>query len=619
MRAHAVIAAVGISAFLGAACARAQTNEASMKLRLAQSFERAGDWEQAIPIYESLLISDPKNFVYYDALRRGYVQLKEYDKAVELIGYRLTMDPGNPQLLSSLGSVYYQRGNERAADSIWQSIIQTNASNANLYRLIAGQMMEYRLYDRAISLFLQARQVTGDEGLFATELANLYGAFQQYENAANEYVRLLIQQPLQVADIQSRMSVFLTRPEALPAVRRVIQSAVLKRDDVVPLRQLYAWVLMEAREYAAALEQYRFIDRRSKTRGMEMFNFAQRSLDEKEWLTAARAFREVLDTPPPKELVPVARLGLARALEQLSAHTDTSGRPPALPEGWPVSEAPPSSALTLSLFEAIIREYPGSPHAGQALFRVGVIKRDRLNDLDGALTAFDRVSSLMTETPLALESSIAAAGVLLMKNDLAGARQRYRELLVTRNAAMRDRVLFQLAELDYFSAAFDSALVTLRQLVRNPSTDLANDALDLLYFIEENIAAGSAALKDFASADLLFRRGRTPEALEQFRAVLRSYPDAYLADDAVLRVAELHLRLGSPREAIATLRTMAIEMPGSILRDRAQMRIGEIHERILGNTMAAVEAYEELLKLFPTSLHAEEARRRIRLLRGDIL
>ncbi len=594
----------------------AQAPDAAMKMRLAQSFERSGDWERAIPIYESLLFGDPQNFVYYDALRRGYIQLKEYEKAIELIRYRLSLQPESPVLLSTLGSVYYQKGEEQRADSVWQAILRSNPSNVSLYRLIANQMMEFRLYDQAIALFLQARNVTGDANVFTGELANLYGVFQQYENAAREYVRLLTQQPSQLADVQSRMSLFLNRPEAITLATKAIREALDSRETFVPLRQLFAWMLMEGNDYSSALEQYKIIDQTSNSRGTELFNFAQRALEEKEFETAVKAYQEVLAIPPSKELQPVVRLGLARAMEELSLSIDST-LSTASRDSWPASEARPTVGSALSLFEAIVRDYPRTPIAAQAYFRIGTIKRDRLFDLDGSLAAFASIPSIVPDSPLALESSLAAASVLIARNDLAAARHRYVALLRDRDPLQRDRVLFHLAELDYFAASFDSALVVLKRLSQQSSTDLANNALELQYFIEENIGAGAPGLTMFAVSDLLMRQRKYPEALEGFRDVVRRFPNAPLADDATIRIGELQLLLGKPLDAVRTFRTMVSDGLGSILRDRALMRIGEVYEERLNNRVLAIEAYEELLKLFPLSLHAEEARRRMRKLRGD--
>lgn len=614
MNLRSIIAAMFL--FAGILPAFAQTPDATVKLRLAQSLERLGDWERAVPLYESLLFEDPKNFVYFEALRRGYVQLKEYDKAIELIRYRLDIQPDSPLLLSSLGGLYYQKGEEQKADSIWQAILRSQPANVGLYRMIAGEMMEYRLYDRAIALFLQARRATGDANVFTGELANLYGAFQQYENAAREYIRLLVQQPTQLADVQSRMSMFLSHPEALVWAKKATRETLDEKGDIIPLRQLYAWILMEGKEYAGALDQYRVIDRSTKARGVELFNFAQRALEEKELVVAVQAFREVLNIPPPKEIQPAARLGLARATEELSVTIDSATSVGSV-ESWPVSEIRPSVGSALGLYEAIIRDYPRTLIAAQALFRVGVMRRDRLRDLDGALFAFTGIPSIVPDHPLALESSLAAAGVLVGRNDLKTARERYTLLLGNRDPSFRDRVLFHLAELDYFSASFDTSVAVLKRLSL-PSTDLANDALELRYFIEENLGE-TPALSLFASSDLLMRQQRYPEALEGFREVIRRYPQAFLVDEATMRVGEIQLFLARPLDAVETFSSMVKNRTTSILRDRALMRLGEIYEQSLNKPTLALEAYEELLKLFPTSLHAEEARRRMRRLRGDAI
>lgn len=594
-----------------------QEPEAIVKLRLAQSFERAGDWERAVPIYESLLLTDPRNYVYFEALRRGYVQLREYDKAVELIEYRLTLEQNNPQLLATLGSVYYQMGKESTADSLWQAVVRLDSKNPSMYRLIAGQMLEFRLYDRAIDLFTRARKITGDPHLFLSELANLYGAFQQYGRAAEEFVQLLVLQPAQLSDIQSRISVFFGRPEAITATREVVARALTKREDFVPLRQFYAWVLMEEKRYDAALEQYRIIDRTMRARGAQLFKFAERAADEGEYRIAASACDEALKADPPTELIPLIRLKYARAIEELTIDQDTTAAPPAPRRAIPESAL--SSGTALKLYASVAQEYSGTRHAAQAYFRMGILQRDRFRDLDAALAAFNEAVRAGAGLPVAEKALLERADVLVAKNDLEKARETYTLLSSSRSADMRDRALFHLAELDYYTAEFDSALAVLSRLAAQPATDLANDALSLRYFIEENHGLFTEALKAYASADLLRRQKRDSEALEAFRSILRRFPTALLADDAAFTVGELLVRLRRYDDAVKAFRSIADDMPSSILRDLALMRIGEVYEREMHVSPLAIETYEELLRLFPGSIHAEEARKRIRRLRGDVL
>lgn len=601
--------------------ALSQTEDALVRLRLAQSLELAGDWERAVALYESLYRQAPANHVYFDGLRRAYVQLKDYRKAVELVLFRLQLQQNDPSLLSSLGGLYYQMGNETQADSIWTSILAGNPTNASLYRLVASQQMEFRLYDQAIQTFVAGRKATGSEILFVEELASLYGAFQQYDKAADEYLRMLRSQPQQLSYIQSRLSIFLNRPEALKPIRQRVQEEVRQAESLVAIRQLNAWLQMEGKDYDAALEEYRLIDRMTGASGAELFNFGQRAMQERAYLAAARAFREVIEKRPSTTILPMARFNYARTIEELSLSADTSvGEVPAVETpAWPVSETRPTFGGAINLYQALRKDFPNTELAGRSLFRIGIIRKERLFDLDGALTAFEQVRGMWPSHAVAADATMEIAEVLTLKSALEQARSEYRALLALNRPEIRDRARYRMAEIDYFRGLFDSTTVILEPLTSNAQNDLANDALVLHYFIQENRVTAPSALAEFARADLLMRQRKFSEALERFKAITTTHPSALLVDDAFLRIAELHLVLQHPMAAVQTLEAIVNDMPLSILRDRALMKMGEVYERTLMNPAKALETYEQLLARHPNSVYVEEARRRIRTLRGDAI
>jgi TolA-binding protein len=354
-----------------------------------------------------------------------------------------------------------------------------------------------------------------------------------------------------------------------------------------------------------------------------LFTFAQRALQEKAYRAAAAAFRQVVKEYPSNERLPFARYGLARAIEELSAEQDTSDEAvlpaAALNNVGQISETQPSFQSALALYSALVREYPGTEFAAQAYVRVGLIRRHRFFDIDGALDAFEQARRITQSPSIVFEATFNIGEALTIKNDLTGARAEYQRLIQSSVAEVHDRGVFKLAELDYFEAKFDSALTKIRMLATDIAADLANDALQLQYFIQENKTTAPAALANFAKADLLVRQSKYSEALQQFKEIIRQYPTALCVDDAVMRTGELYLKLKQIDEALAAFRTVAQEMPTSIYRDYAQMRIAELYERVVRNPMKAIEAYELVLSKFPHSLYAEEARKRIRLLRGDVL
>jgi len=614
-----ILSLCAIAVFAGA-----QQVDIVAKLRLAQSFEQTGVWDRAVTIYESLLESNPQNFVILEGLRRSYMELKQYDKATELVRQQLLGNPTDENLLSILGGLYDLAGRPQTADSIWHVVIKKNPTNTNLYRLIAAQLVDHRLYDKAIEIYVEGREATKNHGLFVEELASLYGALHQYESATREYIKIVRTNPQQATYVQSRLSSFTGREEGRRAALGVIRDEVARNTEEVPLYSILAWLFMEGKQYEAALEQYRIIDRLTKANGSELFQFGQRAAQEHAYLASAKAFRDVVDGKAAATIVPFARFGYARAIEELSVENDTIARAPdqlssGVGRGSTVSETQPTFQGALTLYESLIMDHPNTETAMQALFRIGTIRFTRFFDLSGAAAAFDKVRTMPFGSNLMYEAALSLAEVQTARNDLGRTRAEYDRLLKGSPEQFRDRVLFRLAELNYFEARFDSASAVLQRISGNASNDLTNDALQLLYFIQENKAAGQAALTEFALADLMVRQRKYSEAIVRFQSVLTQYPTTALVDDATMRIGELQLLLNSVDDALALFRTVTNDMPASILRDHAQMRIGEIYENRLKNKQKAIEAYEHVLANYPTSLFVEEARKRIRLLRGDSL
>ncbi|MCX6145339.1 MAG: tetratricopeptide repeat protein [Ignavibacteriales bacterium] len=602
-----------------------QQVDLSTKLRLAQSFEQAGEWEKAATIYESLLESNADSFIILDGLRRSYTELKEYDKAMDLVRQQLRAKPLDENLLSWLGGLYELAGKTQTADSVWHVIFSKDRQNANLYRLVAAQLIDHREYERAIQIYLEGREATKNQLVFLEELASLYGALHQYELAASEYVKLVRSNPQQVTYVEARLSSYTGHEEARRAALAVVQKEVQQTPEQIPVLSLLAWLYMDGKEFDAALEQYRRIDHLTKANGHEIFQFGERAAQERAYAVAAKAFREVMDKNERQDILPLARLGYARALEELSAENDTlaqlSGRTPASSPGSTentrVSEFQPTFQGAMALYDRLTRDYPNTDIAMQAFFRIGMIRFNRFFDLDGAAAAFDTVRRLPYNGILAVEATMSLGEIQTAHNDLIRAHREYGQLLTMAPEQYRDRVLYRIAELNYFEARFDTAVSSLQRISHNLANDLANDALQLLYFIQGNKEAGQEALAEFARADLLVRQRKYSEALALFESVTKRFAVTPLLDNAMMRTGDLHLLLNKPDSALMVFSRIINDLPTSILRDRAQMRIGEVYEGRLKDKKKAIEAYEAVLAHYPTSLFVEEARKRIRILRGD--
>ena len=623
---HSVVRAASMIAVLVPALLWAQ-DDAATRFRLAQQLEQAGEFERAAGIYESLSAGEPANYVYFDGLRRVYTQLKEYDKAITLVGRRLVLQKNDPVLLTSLGALHYQAGREDLADSIWNAVVQQNPMNPALARVVASQMIELRMYEKAITVYQRSREVTGTENLFAEELATLYGALQQYEAAVREYVMIVKKYPMQLPLAQSKIAALTTTPEALQVAFDVVRISVDEDSKNPSLRMMLASLAMDARQYDVALREVRLVDDLKNAKGGELYAFAQRAFQDRAYEAADKAYGDIIERHPAVALVPYAKLGRIRTVEERLSSADSSAVldvddrlvTSRTAIQWPVQESGKGWSEVISLYETLASEYSPSTISAQCQFRIGTIASEKLFDLDRALAALKIVEGMREAGDLMHHARLQSARMLTAQNRLGQARLAYVGLRAIALAPVRDAAVFELAELDYFETNFDTASAVFRVLGEQVRGDLANDALKYQYFIQENLASAPAALGAFARADLLVRQRRYSEALERFQELRRLYPAALLQDIALLRVGELSLAVGRTDSALAAFRFLADSMETSIVRDRALLLSAELHERVRYDKAQALATYEELLERFPASIYAQLSRQRIRVLRGDAL
>lgn len=616
------------------AAVSAQQRNSDVKFRLAQSYERSGDWENAVKFYEELYAKDSTNAVLYDALRRGYLQLKRYDDAVHLIQTQMRFRPNDIVLLSQLGIVYARAGEEERGVSAWDRAVAIDKRNPNVYRVIANAAIESRLFDRAIAFYLRGRSEIGDPMLFAAEIANLYSLMMNFTNATKEYLTLIKQSPAQLGFVQSRMATYTSRADGLNAATAVVESALRSEPNAIALHQLLAWLLMEGRHFEKAYDVYIQLDERVNAGGREIYSFAERALKEKAYAAAAKAFRTLIEKYPKFDQI-VAKFGYARTLEESVAAEDTStlllvsnpigfghGTDPFGAPELQTSEAQSKYADVIAAYKDVVREYPKSDIAAQALERIATIKFERFFNVDGAITTLRQlIQEYGRLAPIVAGATLLLGDALLAKGDVEEAAKHYRSIAdygAARNET-KEIAYLRTAEVEFFRGNFQEAAKLLQELTKNPKSDVTNDALTLLIFIQENSLQSSAALKDFAKAGLFIRQRKLPEATVTLESIQKQYPASPLIDETLMLAGDVLIAMKRYTDGISAYDRLIHQFPESIVLDKAQMKIGHVYQWKLNDKANAIAAYKSVLEKFPTSIYANEARKRIRALRGDSL
>jgi tetratricopeptide (TPR) repeat protein len=178
---------------------------------------------------------------------------------------------------------------------------------------------------------------------------------------------------------------------------------------------------------------------------------------------------------------------------------------------------------------------------------------------------------------------------------------------------------FRNARISYYAGDFDWAQAQLDALKASTSKLISNDAIDLSLLITDNYAMDtiSEPMWLYAQADLLAEQQRYDQARSKLDSILAIWPGHALEDEILMTQGRMALEQGDVDTAIVLFREVVDLHFDDILADDALFELGKLHEGVLADETAAADYFEQLLFDYPNSLHAVEARRRFRAMRGD--
>ncbi len=585
------------------------------RFQLAESYLRAGQFERAIGLLEDLYEASPATHVFYEKLKEGYENVKMYDEAIALVDERLALDANPVLLFSEKARLQFLQGDEQAAYASWDQAIASTPNHANTYRVVFQSLSRVRLFERAVSILEQGRERLKSNDHFQMDLAYLYSLTNAHDKAMQEYVGLLKNNERQLSFVRSRLGRFIDQEgvldKSIPVVEEVVRETPLNRS----YRELLGWLYMENAQYAEALNVYRAIDRLEQENGGILFSFAKQAADAAAYEPASAAFAEILERYPDAPSAPEAQMGLGemheqRAQELLERAFDESG----------TRISAPNYEASFAAYQVFLQQYPTHPYYPEVLKRMGRLQQDVFFNLGDAETTLLEVLNEYGNSSAANDADYDLGRIAVMRGDLDKARlifTRLEEKL--RIGELAEKARFQLALIHFYEGEFEAALTLSQVMNENTSTDIANDAIELKILLFENKGPDSlnTPLNLYATASLAKRQRTYDVALAGFEDLLLRYGSHALADDARFLRATTLRETGQIDLALQAFLEFHLIHPTSFLVDRSLFTAAEIYEQQLGDDDKAAETYSKLLLEHPTSLLANQARDRIRMLRGD--
>jgi tetratricopeptide (TPR) repeat protein len=583
-------------------------NNLNNKFRLAQSYEQSGNTEKAISIYKELMEAQPWNNQFLQSLNTLYLNQKDYQSSIELLESKIKQTPADLNSYGMLGSTYYIMGKNEKAFEVWDSALENNNNHVTSYRIIANYAIQNRAFEKAVDYLNRGKEESNDPKMFSYDLANIYSLTMNYNKAMEEYCRLLIVSPEQLEIVKRRITNFFSSDEFKEQAAEVVKEHSLNDGGIV-FYDLLTAIYIQSKNFKDAFSTIKELDERKSDNGSSLYTFANTAFRESEFAIASDAFNLILTRYPNSVLTPRAKIGYAETLK-----SKLDKKYSAEEASWkPFSNTDTAGAYEydtiIEAYHEIIKMYPNTETAAAANYAIGLIYKNKLNDLISAENIFKTLSQGSIVSQIRPPANEQLALISIQKGSLTEADEFFNTIL-SNERTDEDRITkvkFYKSKIALWQNNYKESLNRLNEITKDLSNDYANDAIELSLILG-TLKTDSINLSIYSKADLLLEQNKFTEALAEFNK-LAVNPNLILLNDlAKFRTAQIYLALNNLPLAIEILQEIADSEVKTAYSDKALYLQANTFLHGIKNIDKAKESFEKLLELFPNSLYFDKSR-----------
>ncbi|UOE50192.1 tetratricopeptide repeat protein [Mucilaginibacter sp. SMC90] len=573
-------------------------------LLLAKQYNANGEPQKALEIYQKLYKQNNEN--YYSVYVNTLLSLKKFDEAESITKKLIRRHPDDHQYTIMMGNIYTQEGNMSKADAIYDDLIKSLPADQGEIAALASQFYQSANIDYAIKIFQQGRKLLKNDNVFTYELINLYRFKRDKVSLTDEYLNFLPQNPNFINQAENAFS----NVYEGGADYDMLKTALLRRIQKDPQQTVYAdlltWQYLQQKEFDLALNQALALSRRQNDDGNSIYDLCRTFIANEAFDEAIRGYEYIISKGKATPLYIPSKIELINT-KNLKV---TSGK--YLPEDLLGLEKDYNDLLT---------EFGRNASTAFAMQKLANLQAFKLHKLKDAQKLLEDATKLSDIRPALLaDCKLDLGDIYLLNNQPWEATLLYSQVEKDFPAtATGQDALFRNAKLAYYTGDFTWAKGQLDVLKVATSQLIANDALNLLLLIQDNLVADStgAALKMYARADLQIFAQNPEKAVITLDSISKKFPNNSLDDDIMMSKSRILIQQKDFAGAVPLLKKIIEEHPADLWADDAVFMLGDIYENRLNDKTIAKNYYQKIITDYPGSLWINEARKRFRLLRGD--
>ena len=568
--------------------------------QLALQYFDDGEFEKALTIFEENLQKQPSNYFFFQKVIECRQQLKQYDKAEEVILKRKEKY-NQPILLVELGYNYQLQKNEIEAKKQYDLALLEVEKQANHAYQVASSFEKKVLLDWAIKTYETAQKVNPNLN-FDYQTALLQGQLGNLDLMLEKLLDYGYKNQENTALVQNQLSRYLmddTEGTFADAIKKSLLLKTQKSQDVY-WNQSLSWLFVQQKEYGKAFVQEKAVYKRNPESFYNIVTLARLAIEEKQNEDATTILTFVLENTQDLEL-------------QMQAHHFLLS--------MEIESALQKEYATIDLkLQDLLKKYGISPYSLDLQILSAHFKTFYLNQSKLGIELLQNALKLPLNLREQAEVKMELADIMVYDEKFNQAILYYAQVEDNmKNDVLAHEASLKLAKANFYKKDFDWTLQQVKNLKQSSSLLIANDAVELFLLIQDNSIEDSlrVALKAYAKADLQLYQKKNEEALQSFLTILENHKGESIEDETLLKIADIYYQKKDYLKALSYYQNILDNHKEGIYIDEALFFSAEIYRKHLMDNEKAKTFYEKMVLEHPDSLYYTESRKQYRTLRGD--
>ena len=592
----------------GALSLSAQT---STDLQLAQYYYNNAELDKALGYYEKIYAQDQSKAIflpYYSCL----IDQKDFKTAEKVLRKQIGLNKQDYEVRLMAATFYEDQDDAAKAKKIYEELIAELSPNPGqtiaVYQAFAAKG-KFDFAKRA----LDTGQKLSPNYPFNFQYADYYAMVGDKRAMLISYLDYLAQQPTILESIQqaigSRMDLSLASGPDFLLAKEVLLQKVQQANAPLVFNQMLIWLFVQNRDFSGATTQVIALDKRMKSDGREVLELGQICVENAIYDQAYRCFQHVIDLGAEQPNFYEAQLALlnTRFLQVTQFRNFASAE----------------IQQCITDFELALGRLGKTRATFQVSLQLAEIRAFYAQQMDSAIAELQELMKLPGLTDMQrAQAKMLLADIQVLGGDIWEASLIYMQIDNDfKFEVIGAEAKFKNAKIFYYDGEFEFAQAQLDVLKEGTSRFISNDAIQLSVFITDNYGLDSnyQVMLWFATADRMIAQQKYDSAFVLYDSIQRAFPYHALSDEILYRKGLAMEQRGEWQRAIGYYEDLLKLHGQDILADDALFHMAEIQELRLLDKAAAETLYKRLLMEYKASLFGAEARKRIRLMRGDAL